>query len=207
MFAGAQVYRWVDEQGRVHFGDRPPEKEQAEQLSIEPGPTEQEILEAREKLQERLEARRQSDLLRDEATAQQTQETTARSEAEKLRFESCVSARQQLGILQLQARVFKLDDDWERTYLPDERRPAEIARLQGLVETNCEDDPKSVREQRRQVILLGRALNIRCVNAREKFAVAVDEAERAKYGEYLETDCPDVDVRGPWIADYVFVRK
>ncbi|KZZ78926.1 hypothetical protein A3767_01755 [Oleiphilus sp. HI0133] len=29
----AEVYKWVDEQGNIHFGDRPPVKEQATNLS------------------------------------------------------------------------------------------------------------------------------------------------------------------------------
>ena len=29
----AEVYKWVDEQGNVHFGDRPPQKEKATNLS------------------------------------------------------------------------------------------------------------------------------------------------------------------------------
>ena len=33
------VYRWVDEQGNVHFGDKPPEKAKAEVVDIQPSPT------------------------------------------------------------------------------------------------------------------------------------------------------------------------
>jgi hypothetical protein len=38
MDAGAtdEVYRWVDENGIVHFGDRPPEQVDAEQVDIQP---------------------------------------------------------------------------------------------------------------------------------------------------------------------------
>lgn len=32
------VYRWVDEQGNVHFGDKPPENTKAEVIDIQPGP-------------------------------------------------------------------------------------------------------------------------------------------------------------------------
>lgn len=30
----AGIYKWVDENGKVHFGDRPPESEQAEQVTV-----------------------------------------------------------------------------------------------------------------------------------------------------------------------------
>lgn len=32
-FSNADVYKWVDEQGNIHFGDRPPIKEKATDLS------------------------------------------------------------------------------------------------------------------------------------------------------------------------------
>ncbi len=37
--AGDNIYRWVDEQGNVHFGDKPPEKARAEVVDIQPSPT------------------------------------------------------------------------------------------------------------------------------------------------------------------------
>jgi hypothetical protein len=37
--ASDNVYRWVDEQGNVHFGDNPPGKTKAEVVDIQPGPT------------------------------------------------------------------------------------------------------------------------------------------------------------------------
>lgn len=35
--ASAQVYRWVDEQGKVHYGDMPPPEENAQALTIDSG--------------------------------------------------------------------------------------------------------------------------------------------------------------------------
>lgn len=36
----AEVYKWTDEQGRVHFGDQPQDKEKAERLSLKVKPYE-----------------------------------------------------------------------------------------------------------------------------------------------------------------------
>lgn len=35
--AGDNVYRWLDEDGNVHFGDRPPDQSNAEKINIETG--------------------------------------------------------------------------------------------------------------------------------------------------------------------------
>ena len=36
--AADNVYRWVDDQGNVHFSDQPPEKVNAEVVELQPGP-------------------------------------------------------------------------------------------------------------------------------------------------------------------------
>lgn len=57
----AQVYRWVDEEGGIHFGDKPPEEVDAEELISPEGPPEEEIVQAQEDLRKRLEAGKVAD--------------------------------------------------------------------------------------------------------------------------------------------------
>ena len=52
-FSLAQVYRWVDEKGGIHFGDKPPEEGDAEQLVLPEGPSEAESARAQEDLRKR----------------------------------------------------------------------------------------------------------------------------------------------------------
>jgi len=35
LLCSAEIYQWTDESGRVHFGDKPTDKESAEQISVE----------------------------------------------------------------------------------------------------------------------------------------------------------------------------
>jgi hypothetical protein len=37
--AHAQVYKWVDEHGKIHYGDRPPEEERASKLAVRKSPS------------------------------------------------------------------------------------------------------------------------------------------------------------------------
>ena len=37
--ANAQVYKWVDEHGKVHYGDRPPQQERASQITVRKSPS------------------------------------------------------------------------------------------------------------------------------------------------------------------------
>jgi hypothetical protein len=57
----AQVYKWVDEEGGIHFGDSPPEEVAAEELILPEGPSEEEIVQAQEDLRKRLEARKNTE--------------------------------------------------------------------------------------------------------------------------------------------------
>jgi uncharacterized protein DUF4124 len=57
----AQVYKWVDENGKVNFGDSPPEGVSAQAVDMPDGPSEQEVEKAQQELQETLDARQQSE--------------------------------------------------------------------------------------------------------------------------------------------------
>ncbi len=75
--AMAQIYRWVDEQGAVHFGDRPPEEADAEAVKLPEGPSEETISKAQEELRQRLEFRDAT-----EAAGAREDERAATSETE-----------------------------------------------------------------------------------------------------------------------------
>ena len=57
----AQVYRWVDESGRVHFGDRPPDAKEARPVAVTPGPSKEEVEQAQQRLRRTLERQQTSD--------------------------------------------------------------------------------------------------------------------------------------------------
>lgn len=61
----AQVYRWVDEKGNIHFGDTPPKTVDTEELILPEGPSEEEIVQAQEDLRKRLKAKRIADEARE----------------------------------------------------------------------------------------------------------------------------------------------
>lgn len=84
----ADVYRWTDEDGRVHYGDQPPPGIDGEQvdLDVQPagaGPPDFDTV--RERLDERHRQRREQ---RDQARRER--------EAERTREEQCVAARDRL---------------------------------------------------------------------------------------------------------------
>ena len=51
----AAVYKWVDESGRVHYGDAPPAESDAESVAVPEGPSQEAIERARQQMQEKIE--------------------------------------------------------------------------------------------------------------------------------------------------------
>ena len=49
--AGAEIYKWVDEKGNVHYGDCPPPECAASEVSVAPAPSAEAVREAQERLE------------------------------------------------------------------------------------------------------------------------------------------------------------
>jgi hypothetical protein len=77
--SNAQVYKWVDENGKVNFGDKPPEEVNAQAVDLPPGPSDQEVEKAQQELQQTLEARQESETVDSDSTPQEAAPTGPRS--------------------------------------------------------------------------------------------------------------------------------
>ena len=127
----AGVYRWVDEQGRVHYGDRPPSEKESTRIEIEapptPAPGDGERREKTQRLLDAMESERDRD-----------KQKAAQAEAEKARREqNCQRARQQAALYQQANALFRRGPDGERIYLSDDEREQGLVRTQALVDQWC----------------------------------------------------------------------
>lgn len=125
--ASAQIYRWTDAEGRVHFGQRPPAG--AEQIEVRPQVVERDDqTREREARSERFfDARRQEQ----QAAREQASQTRAAREQE------CKSLRSQLSQLQLGGRFFRNDAAGERVYYSDSELEAARQRLAARISQVC----------------------------------------------------------------------
>jgi len=213
LFAGAQVYKWVDEKGQVHFGDCPPADCEKEEMALPKGPSDEEVEAAQEELRETLESRKSSDQAQQEQQREAWSEEYAGDLRESEKFKRCVEARYQLTVLERRGRAFRLDRNWTRIYLEDEDRPAEMSRLKKRVKDHCDTAAESVKQQNIRVVEMKGALNIRCVAAREKFhkgtdpAAKIDQQDLQEAQDYIALNCPDVGLHDLWLGDWIFVRR
>ena len=107
--ATAEIYRWMDPQGRIHYGDRPPPGI-GEKMTVREAPAPDSDLEMRRHKQQRL-----LDAFQDERHQQQAAAEKRQQDAERRR-QSCRRARDQLRNIQEARRVYDVDEDGNRTY-------------------------------------------------------------------------------------------
>ena len=130
--ASAQTYKWVDDKGVTHYGDRPPQGSKAQPVEQHlaapmpaPGTSNQPSWKEKE-----LEFRSRRVENQTKEAEQQRQEATRR--------QACNQARDQLAQMKLARRVYRLNEKGERVYQSDEERDASTAQLEQLVAQRCQ---------------------------------------------------------------------
>ena len=133
-FTAAQsVYKWTDENGVTHFGDRQPTGKQSESVSIRTGKpsgpgTESAPMSPQQKVQQ---------ITEQEAENSKNQKARAVEKArEKQRLANCNTARTNLEIMEKNARI-KITEKGEQRYLSTEEIAEKKAQFEKIAEENC----------------------------------------------------------------------
>jgi hypothetical protein len=132
--AWAQVFKWVDESGKTHYGERPPPGVKAVEIGVPAPPSGAAAVPAPQKSakEEELEFRK-----RQIERAKQEAKGEASAEEQRHRADRCALAQRRLTALQEPIRVFDRNEKGERVYIDDAARPAAIATEQRKIAENC----------------------------------------------------------------------
>ncbi len=134
----AEVYKWIDDQGRVHFSDKPPGENTAQyhlrapastsesSKEVTPGDAERRI--KQRKLMESLEAER---LEKEQAVARQKQQQVARER-------KCQYARAELRASKNANLIYDYDAQGNRVYLNEARKQKYLESRYAAVQKWCE---------------------------------------------------------------------
>lgn len=145
--ASAQMYKWVDANGKVQYSDTPPPKNIKSEKLRDPAPAasapaasdgkggaKKDAAKAGPKTaaeQEQAFRKRQLD-------AAKAQEDEGRKQAAALdRAENCKRAKAAVANLQLGGRQMRTDEKGERVFLDEQQIAQEMARAQQIVEASC----------------------------------------------------------------------
>ncbi len=127
----AGVYKWTDEDGRIHYGDRPTGVD-SETIEVKPAPhPDADIEERREKQRKLLE------LINEEREEdKQKQEATEREKKE--RQINCENAKKYYEQLKTAGGLFKQGEDGSRVVLTDEERASAETQAMDKMEYWCD---------------------------------------------------------------------
>lgn len=131
--AATEVYKWTDDDGRVHFGDKPPDT-QAERMTIRSAPAPAATSPQQDRLQR---------MLDDYARERQTRETNEaeQARAEAARERRCTLAKRRRHAAENANFLYDYDARGERRILDGADYDAALAKLRADVEDACAAAP------------------------------------------------------------------
>lgn len=129
--ANAELNKWVDQQGKVHYSDRPPAGVEATELRAAPAP-------ANATAPSKSYAEREAELRKARQSQAETAENAAREQSRTdIEKSNCNAAQQALRSLQQAGRIVEYDERGERSFLGDNERQQRIAEAQANIERSC----------------------------------------------------------------------
>ena len=114
-----EIYKWTDEDGNVHYEDRPTGAPSEERVDITYRRTDNSIVRTR------IDARLEAQAAREEAksvAAAAEKEAAENAAAETERKQACERSRARLESYLQARRLYRTDDNGERVYLDDSQR-------------------------------------------------------------------------------------
>lgn len=128
-----EIYKWTDEEGNAHYGDRPSGEESEERLDIVSRPTDPARVQAR--VESRHAAKEQPEQAAPAEPAGPTEEELRAQAAE--RAEKCETYKARLQKFVTSRRLYRHDENGERVYLDEEQAQAARERVENQVQEYC----------------------------------------------------------------------
>jgi hypothetical protein len=129
-----EIYKWTDEDGNVHYEDRPSEVYAGERLQMSYNRTDS------TNVQQRVQAQQDSTAAHNEARAEREAEKTTAAENRAAAEENaakCEKYRAQLKIMLETPRVYREDANGERSYLDDVQKEEARSQAEALIKETC----------------------------------------------------------------------
>ncbi len=134
--AQAELHKWVDADGKVHYSDTvPPEANKAQAV---PNVTGKGQTEAPTQFSPKSVAEREAELKKSKQEKADAAEKKAQKDAEaETKKSNCTAAQQNLRSLEEGTRLITYDANGERTYLDDAAREQRMSEARKSISTNC----------------------------------------------------------------------
>ncbi len=131
---GASVYKWTDENGVTHFGDRQPVGASSETINVRSG-TSSSASSNRPSPQQQLDEIQEQQ----RKEAQKQKESAVEAARRKQREANCATAKANLDIINSNSRI-RVEEDGEQRYLTPEEIAEQKQKHEEIVAENCEPE-------------------------------------------------------------------
>jgi hypothetical protein len=129
--ASAEVYKWKDAAGHVHYSDQPP-SDNTTAVKSAPGQSEQAVASQRELADKDLAFKK-----RQEDAAKAKEKADKEAEAARIKRENCERARSNLTAMSGNRRIYKTDPNGQRQYMDEQQKADARAMSEKAVTENC----------------------------------------------------------------------
>lgn len=129
-----EIYKWTDEDGNVHYEDRPSEVYAGERLQMSYNRTDS------GNVQQRVQALQDSTAARNEARAERDAQNATAAEnraAAEAKAAKCEKYRAQLKVMLETPRVYRENAAGERSYLDDVQKEEARSQAEALIKETC----------------------------------------------------------------------
>ncbi|HEY5703816.1 MAG TPA: DUF4124 domain-containing protein [Gammaproteobacteria bacterium] len=130
MVSAAEVYKWEDEQGRVHYSHKPPD-DGADAIEIKPHH------EADQATLKRIEKNEKLLRVYEEERQISKQEAMEARKEEEERRKQCTRAKKALDNLEYAGRLYRLNENGEKVFLSEEERNNEKQAIRKQMKKVC----------------------------------------------------------------------
>ena len=133
---GAGIYKWVDKNGKTHFGDRPPvDAAQPQEVRIRDIPQSEQRVPSDEERRSRRKL-----LLESFAEGRAEKEKTAarQKEERKKLAAQCVQAKQSLQQIRRSSHLYEVDESGNKVVHSDAERDEATRSLEKAIKKNCD---------------------------------------------------------------------
>ena len=138
--ANAKVYKWTDENGKVHYSDKPID-DKSKQIKMERQPTNAEVLQARQRASTLIQHQNKVQSIADEE-AKDKQILAQKNEQNRAKMtKACNEAKYNIRLYGSGRRIFSTDENGNKIYkgYTDEEKNQMIAELQKSIKENCNE--------------------------------------------------------------------
>lgn len=139
----AEVYKWTDENGKVHYSDKPID-EKSKQIKMKRQPTDAEVLQARQQASSLIQHQNKiQSIAEEEAQDKQIEDQKNRKE-QASNTQACAEAKRLIYIYSRGKPIYTIGQDGKKTYqgYTDKEKNQMIAELRKSIKENCSESPR-----------------------------------------------------------------